>query len=111
MTQGRQGGLSKLSLYRHPNGRTALHESGYSWVAAFMLPLWLLLHGFKAWAVLLAVVLPTASVLLAQSIWSDERAALLWLLQALLIGGLTGPCYRWYLLRQAWVKVAQEGEP
>lgn len=100
--------MSKLSLYRHPSGRTALHESGYSWVAAFMLPLWLLLHGFKVWAVLLAVLLPTATVLIAQSIWPVEVAGLLWLLQALLIGALTSRCYRWYLDRYDWVKVAQE---
>ncbi|MBY0233458.1 MAG: hypothetical protein K2W93_00650, partial [Burkholderiaceae bacterium] len=61
--------------------------------------------------VLLAVLLPTATVLFAQSIWPVEVAGLLWLLQALLIGALASRCYGWYLDRHAWVKVAQEGEP
>jgi hypothetical protein len=102
--------MSTLSLYQDASGRTALHESGYSWLAAFMLPIWLLLRGFKAWVVLLSSVVCTGATLLLQSAW-PQAAALVWLAAALLMGALANRWHRWHLVRHGWVRVAQEGAP
>ena len=101
---------SRLSLYQDRTGHTALHESGYSWVAGFMLPVWLMLHGFASWVVLAAGVLSAAATLAVQSVWPDQ-ALWLWLLLVLLQGGVANRCYRWHLERRGWVLVAQEGTP
>jgi hypothetical protein len=98
---------SRLSLYQNHLGQTALHESGYSWVAGFMLPVWLMLHGFAGWVVLASGVMGTAATLAVQSVWPDQ-VAWLWLLMVLVQGGVANRFYRWQLERQGWVRVAQE---
>jgi hypothetical protein len=99
---------SRLSLYQNHTGHTALHESGYSWVAGFMLPVWLMLHGFAGWVVLAAGVGGTAATLAVNSLWPDVTLWF-WLAMVMVQGAMANRGYRWHLERQGWVRVAEEG--
>lgn len=101
---------SRLSLYQNHSGQTALHESGYSWVAGFMLPVWLMLHGFAGWVVLTVAVLMSAAASILEAV-SPDHGGWVWLLLVFLLGGVANRCYRWHLERQGWVLVAQEVGP
>ena len=52
--------MAKLSLYIDPRGVSVLHRSGFSWLAAFALPLWALHR--RLWRTFLASLPLTAAL-------------------------------------------------
>jgi hypothetical protein len=49
--------MSRLRIYMHASGDSALHRSGFSWTAAFLFPLWALTRRLYKTAAVSCVVI------------------------------------------------------
>lgn len=103
--------MGRLRLYAHPDGRIALHESGFSWLAAFMPPIWALQRGLRAMAAVVGVIgtLPGLLGLLDWLPWFGSLVLALAL--PLCYGWMAAPLHAWWLHRGGWVLTAQEPLP
>jgi hypothetical protein len=100
--------MGRLRLYTHADGSTALHESGFSWLAAIALPIWALQRGLRRVAVaafVLGLVPGMAALLLAL----PQRWSLgLSVVTVLASGVLAAPLHARWLRRRGWVLTAEE---
>ena len=55
--------MARLRIYMHDSGDCVLHRSGFSWLAAFALPVWAFSKGLYRTALLALVAVVTASQL------------------------------------------------
>ena len=103
--------MGRLRLYTHPDGRTAVHETGFSWLGALLPPVWALQRGLR---LLAAVVILIGSLpgLLGLADWLPWYASLaLTLALPLAYGALAAPFHAWWLRRGGWVLTAEEPLP
>jgi hypothetical protein len=97
--------MRRQRLYVNDRGDLVMHVGGFSWLAAFALPLWALRHRMYVLAVL-AVVLSNAIALAGNGI---QAAA--FVTQFLLFGSTASRLHRWFLERRGWRVTAQEPQP
>lgn len=101
----------RLALYAHPDGRTVLHQSGFSWTAMLALPVWALQRDLRGVAAVAVVALLVPGPLLLMLGASDVMALLgSWLL---MVGyGLLAPrLHAAWMHRQGWIVLAHEPLP
>ena len=99
--------MSTLSIFANDQGRTALHRSGWSWLAALSLPLWALRRNL--WRTLAALFIASPPLLVAldvviKAIPGEHTQG--WLALALIVGwsiACAALANRWHLrcLRRA----------
>lgn len=104
-----------LSIYIDERGRSALHRSGYSWLAFIALPLWALQR--RLWLVcLLALpltwalhVMANAAIELTDNADAQGALALAWLLgESVFMGWQANRLHGWLLARRGYVMTATE---
>lgn len=98
----------RLALFAHPDGRTVLHQSGFSWMAMLALPVWALQRDLRGLAALAVVALLVPGPLLLMLGASDLMALLgAWLL---MVGyGLLAPrLHAAWMRRRGWIVLAEE---
>ena len=103
--------MGRLSLYADAQGRTALHESGFSWMAAFSLPVWALQRQQRLLAVVILVVQLGLGMVVAQLGLAEGTQLALFVLNVLANGFLAAPLQAWLLRRRGWVRSAEEPPP
>ncbi len=99
--------MGRLRLYADASSDTALHESGFSWLATFVLPVWLLQRGLRraaALAFVLALVPGSMALLLGLS---ETVSAVLAGGYLLSCGVLAAPLHAWWMVRHGWVVTAE----
>lgn len=103
--------MGRMRLYTHPDGRTAVHERGFSWLAAVALPVWALQRRLPLLAVatFAAGLLPGMLGLLLELSpgWSMGLSAA----YLLACGMAAAPLQAWWLRRRGWVLTAEEPLP
>ena len=100
--------MSRLQLYAHPDGRSVLHESGFSWMAMLALPVWALQRDLRRLAALaLPALLVPGPLLLAFGVSEDVTLLSAW---ALMIGyGALAPrLHALWMRRNGWILLAEE---
>lgn len=100
--------MGRLSLYTDDRGTCAMHESGFSWLAAISPPLWALrrrLYGLAAASLLLTLAVGVAAT---QWQWPTGIQTLLYGLMFGLDGALANRLHRWLLERGGWTVTARE---
>jgi len=98
--------LSQLSLYASEDGRTALHHSGFSFLAGMVPVVWALqrrLYGIAALALVYGIVFNHLIEGLALGMQSAIYAV-----QVAVVGGLANRLHAWLLERKGWILTAQE---
>ncbi len=103
--------MGRLSLYADAQGNTALHESGFSWMAAVSLPIWALQRQHPALAAVSLLLQLAAGALVARLALDDMVQVALYAGSAGAIGFLAGPLRVWLLRRRGWVLSALEPPP
>lgn len=100
--------MRQLLLFAHPDGRTMLHQGGFSWLAMLALPVWALQRGLRTLAALALVwlMLPGPLLLL---LGVPESVALLcaWLLMVG-YGFIAAPLHAAWMRRSGWIVLAEE---
>jgi hypothetical protein len=100
--------MGRLRLYADAQGNTALHESGFSWMAAFSLPIWALQRRHPVLATVSLLLNLAAGVAVTQQGWSENAQLAIYALTLLAGGFLAGPLRVWLLRRRGWVLSAEE---
>lgn len=98
--------LSRLSLYVSKSGRSVLHYSGFSFLAAIFPVVWALhrrLYGIAALALVYAIAL---GVLIGG--WPPAVQALVIVAQVVLFGFTANRLHAFLLERRGWVLTASE---
>jgi hypothetical protein len=103
--------MGRLRLYAHPDGRTTVHESGFSWTAALLPPFWALQRGLRALAALLFVFGALPGLLRLSELLPWYGSGALLVLLPLGYGWLAAPLHTWWLRRGGWVLTAEEPLP
>lgn len=101
----------RLQLFAHPDGRTVLHQSGFSWLAMLALPVWALQRDLRAVAAIALVALLSPGPLLLL-LGASELLTLgvAWLL--MVSYGLLAPrLHAAWMRRTGWIVLAQEPLP
>jgi hypothetical protein len=110
--------MSTLSIFANDQGRTALHRSGWSWLAALSLPLWALRRNL--WRTLAALLIALPLLLVALDVVIKTIAAERtqgWLALASVVAwsiACAALANRWHLrcLRRAGYRlIATEAQP
>ena len=101
--------MGRLRLYVDERGRSAMHQSGFSWLAGIALVLWALRKRLYILAALSLVYGVGYNLVVAQLSPGLQLAALA--IQFSLIGALANPLHRWILERRGWQLTAEEPEP
>lgn len=103
--------MSRLQLFAHPDGRTVLHEHGFSWLAMLALPVWALQRGLRALAALAMVgLLLPGPLLLMLGVPELATLACAWLLM-LSYGFLAPRLHAAWMRRSGWMVLAEEPLP
>lgn len=101
----------RLQLFAHPDGRTVLHQSGFSWLAMLALPVWALQRDLRAVAAVALVALLVPGPLLLMLGASDLLTlGIAWLLM-LSYGMLAPRLHAAWMRRHGWIVLAQEPLP
>jgi len=98
--------LSQLSLYVSEDGRTAVHYSGFSFLAGMVPIVWALqrrLYGIAA----LTLVYGIAYNYLVNSLTLGTQSAI-YAVQVAVVGGLANRLHAWLLERRGWILTAKE---
>lgn len=104
-----------LSIYIDSRGRSALHRSGFSWLAFVALPLWALQR--RLWLVCLLSLPLTwglhlvvnAAIELTDNESAQGLLALAWLLgESVFMGAWANRFHAWLLARRGYVMTATE---
>jgi hypothetical protein len=101
--------VGRQSIYIDAQGNTRLHQRGFSWFAAFLLPVWAVRHRLYGTAISGAIVggvmaFASTATLLADRTWIQLT------LSVLVVGtyGAAAPRWHAYLLRRAGYRVAAQ---
>ena len=103
--------MGRLRLYTDERGRCAMHQSGFSWLAAVSLLLWALMRRLYLVAAV-SVVLGVGLSLVAT--WFEVGGAGQLALNVLVFAGsgaLANPVHRMLLERSGWRVTAEEAAP
>lgn len=101
----------RLQLFAHPDGRTVLHQSGFSWLAALSLPIWALQRGLRPLAAVALVAQLVPGPLLLMLGASDLMAlGGAWLLMVG-FGLAAARLHAAWMHRHGWIVLAQEPLP
>ncbi len=103
--------MGRLRLYADARGATAMHESGFSWLAAFSLPAWALQR--RLYGVAAASLLYGLGLGLVAHLWQLDAnvQATLYGLNFLASGFLAARLQRWMLSRRGFIVTAEEPMP
>lgn len=98
--------MSRQRLYVNERGDRVVNDSGFSWFAALVMPIWALhkrLYGLAALLLLLGGAI---------NLYTDAATGwLLYLAQVLLYGRYANRVHRWLLERRGWRVTAEEPLP
>ena len=115
---GRLLSMSTLSIFANDQGRTALHRSGWSWLATLSLPLWALRRNLWRTLAALLIALPLLLVALDLAIRtiSGEQTqgwlALAWIVGwSIACGALANRWHLHCLHRAGYQLIATEAQP
>lgn len=98
--------MGRERLYVNDRGDCVMHVTGFSWLAAFALPLWALHRRLYILAVLMFVVINLVNL----SARVDLQLAL-FLVQFLICGSQANRAHRLLLERRGWRVTAEEPAP
>ena len=103
--------MGRLSLYANAQGDTALHESGFSWMAAFSLPVWALQRQQRLLALVSLLLQLSVGMATVQLGFSEAAQLALYGLNLLASGFFAAPLLAWLLRRRGWMLSAVESPP
>jgi len=103
--------MSRLRLYSDQHGACAVHENGFSWLAALSPPIWALQQHLYGLALGSLVELTAVGALLALSPLPFVWQGVLYVLHQAALGFLASPLQRWLLERRGWIVTAEEPLP
>ena len=103
--------MGRLRLYSDQRGACSIHESGFSWVAALLLPAWALQQRLYGLALVSLVEVVGVSALIARSGLPETWQIPLLVLLLTVNGFLASPLQRWLLQRRGWFVTAEEPLP
>jgi hypothetical protein len=101
--------MSTLSVYMDHEGKVKIHYSGFSWLAAFALPLWLYHRGlYNIFIILFSIIYSFLFLFLPIFLVQNEAVAIFFFGLPLLVGYKANSLHLYYLTKNHYYKVAGE---
>ena len=100
--------MSRLRLSSDQHGACAVHENGFTWLAALSPPIWALRQHLYGLALASLVEVTAVGAVLAISPLPFGWQCVLYVLHEAALGFLASPLQRWLLERRGWVVTAEE---
>ena len=103
--------MGRLRLYANEQGDTAVHESGFSWLAAISLPAWALQRRLYGLAAVSLLAILASGALAARSGLGEGWQLGLYATGFVAGGYLASHLQAWLLRRRGWFVSAEESLP
>ncbi len=101
--------MSVLSIYMNNEGEVKIHYSGFSWLAAFALPVWLYHRGlYDIFFILFSIIYSFSFLFLPIIFPQNEAVAIYFLGFPLVVGYKANSIHLHYLTKNHFYKVAGE---
>ena len=97
--------MGRQRLYVNDRGTCVVHDSGFSWFAAFAMPIWALQKRLYLLALIMFLISGAINYYVDQNL-----QFILFIVQFVLFGLLANRVHRWVLQKRGWRVTAEEPE-